>query len=103
MPYRASTHQGLDHLGRVGLGISPVEQLVARKLLGEKAVPRLVVLERADYVVAIAPHSLGKLNVARLEVLAGRVDVADGIEPVPVRASSTTFDGAGIPAVTCST
>src|SRR2546428_12844050 len=54
-------------------------QLVARKLLQNEAVVRLVAVERADHVVAIAPH----LGADLIVLVAVGIGVARQVQPVP--------------------
>ncbi len=61
---------------RVGVG---VRQLVAGKLLQKKAVVRLVVVERLDDVIAVAPHA----RLGRVALIAGGLGIAHHVEPVP--------------------
>ncbi len=61
----------------------PIHQLVARQLLDEKAVVRLVGVEGADHVVAILPLAFADEDAVCVRIESNRVRIADDVQPVP--------------------
>ena len=57
-------------------------ELVAGQLLGNEAIERLVLVERGDDVVAIAPLAFAGDDERRVDVEADGVDVAGHVQPV---------------------
>ena len=60
------------------LGVVLRRKQIARELLGEKAIERLVAVERRDHVVAVAP----RVRVEDVRLLAAGFRVARDVEPV---------------------
>ena len=71
--------QPIDHLWRDAAAGNVAGQLIAGQLFLHKAVERLVLIERADDVIAVAP---GERPVAIGAEVAIRVRVAGGVQPV---------------------
>ena len=69
----------LDDLGRRGLTRFPAGQLVARKLLANKLVERLVAIQCADHVVAVA---VGERTIRVGVEIAVGICVARSVEPM---------------------
>ena len=76
-----------------GFGAAPVDEFVAGELLDQETVPGFVFVEGFDDVIAVAPHAFGVLGLFGVEVLAGGVDVAGGVEPLAAPAFAVARGG----------
>ena len=90
----ASRRQRFDHLGGqlllCAIGVPVIDQFVAGNLFLQKAIVGLVLVERADDVVAIAPGV--RTNMVGVED-AFRVGVAGEVEPVSAPTFAIAFAG----------
>ena len=69
----------IDHLGRDGAARNVTSHFVAGQLLLDKAVIRLVLVERTNDVIAVAP---GERPIAVGAKIAVRVGITRGVKPV---------------------
>ena len=78
-PQKASRNQWLDLVRRRPLARIVVHQLIARQLLHQKSVVRLVLVECVDDVVAVFPgrYALSIVSIAH------RIRIARNIQPMP--------------------
>ena len=74
------------------LGVVPIDELVPGQLLEEETVVRDILVDRGDHVVTVAPDTRLR-NRSGVVVVAKRVDVAGGVEPVPAPAFAVVRRG----------
>ena len=78
-------------LRRKVLGRTPIDQLVARQLLGEEAVESFVIVERTNHIVSVTPAAFKWFDDGKVIVLTVDIDVAGPVEPASTPSLAKMF------------
>jgi hypothetical protein len=81
-PQKGRGNEQVDRFLVEFIGSPPIDHFIAGNLFSHKLVKRLVLVEAANYPIAIAPFSLGKPCGSGIGIRLARIDISGRIQPV---------------------